>query len=154
MDELEYGPVEMFVAGYTGDGPDPQIVEAILELVNAGTVRLLDLLFVSRAADGNLTVDELEAVGDRYGFGSIELAASGIAGDEDIEAIAEAIEPGVSGALLVIEHVWAKRLANALYQAGGSVLFSDRIPAPAVNAVMAEAAAEAPAESTTEQPVE
>jgi hypothetical protein len=143
--ELEYGPVELFLAGYTGDGPDPQIVNAILELVEAGTVRLLDLLFISRTADGGVTIEELENVGDTYGFGGIELSATGLAGDEDVEAMADAIEPGTSAALLVIEHVWAKRMANALYQAGGSVLFSERIPAPAVNAVLAEAASEQPA---------
>ncbi len=143
MTDFEYGPAEFIVAQFEGDRPSPGVVEAILELVGTGTVRVLDLLFVSRAPTGEVQVSEFEDVGDEFGFASITLDASGLAGAEDVDDITELIEPGTSGAILVLEHVWAKDLASKFFAAGGSVVHTERIPAPVVNAVLAEAAHDA-----------
>ncbi|MFP3670936.1 DUF6325 family protein, partial [Priestia sp. SIMBA_032] len=77
---------------------------------------------------------ELEEIGDEIGLTDITLEASGLAGDEDVQQIADLLEPGTTGAILVIEHVWAKDLASKFFQSGGVVLHSERIPAPVVNA--------------------
>ncbi|WP_431219117.1 DUF6325 family protein [Leifsonia xyli] len=115
------------------------MVQAILDLVENGTVRLLDLVFIERHDDGSVEIIELNEFGDEIGLTDITLEASGIAGDEDVEQIAEMLEPGTTGAVLVIEDLWAKELASRFFEAGGVVLHTERIPAPVVNAVASEA---------------
>ena len=139
MAEFEFGPAEFMVAQFDTDRPSPGVVEAILELVESGTVRLLDLVFVERHPDGSVDIIELEQIGDEIGLTDVTLEASGIAGDEDVEQIAELLDPGSTGAVLVIEHLWAKTLASRFFESGGVVLHSERIPAPVVNAVAADA---------------
>lgn len=149
MAHFEYGPAEFVVAQFDSDRPSPGVVQAILDLVDSGTVRLLDLLFVARHEDGAVDIVELEEIGDEIGMAGISLDASGLAGEEDVEQIAELIEPGTTGAILVFEHLWAKELASRFFQSGGRVVHSERIPAPVVNAVVAGEfePAGAPAES-------
>lgn len=139
MAEFEYGPAELMVAQFDTDRPSPGVVQAILDLVESGTVRLLDLVFVERHPDGSVDIIELEQIGDEIGLTDVSLEASGIAGDEDVAQIAELLEPGSTGAVLVIEHLWAKTLASRFFESGGVVVHSERIPAPVVNAVAAEA---------------
>lgn len=139
MAEFEYGPAEFIVASFEGERPGPDLVQAIVDLVETNTIRVLDLLFVSRSDDGEVTMLEFEEVADEYGFPELELEAVGIAGDEDVDDITDLLEPGTSGAILVLEHVWARNLASTFFAAGGSILHSERIPAPVVNAVLAEA---------------
>jgi hypothetical protein len=135
--EFEYGPAEFMVAQFDNDRPSPGVVQAILDLVDSGTVRLLDLLFITRHADGGVEIVELEEIGDEIGMAGVSLDASGLAGDEDVEQVAELIEPGTTGAIFVFEHLWAKELASRFFEAGGLVVHSERIPAPVVNAVVA-----------------
>lgn len=137
MADFEYGPAEFIVAQFDTDLPSPTVVEAILDLVASGTVRLLDLLIVRRGLDGSVELLELEEIGDQIGMADVQLEASGLAGDEDVAAIADLIEPGRAGAVLVIEHRWATELASRFFAAGGSVVHTERIPAPVVNAIVA-----------------
>ena len=137
MADLEFGPVEFVLAGFIGEEPDPVVIEAIAQLVDAGTVRLIDLLHVSRDLDGVVRWVEVDDAGIE--LGSIELVASGLVAHDDVEALADGLTPGSSALLLAVELLWAKHLASALAGAGGRVIDSVRIPAPIVNAVVAEA---------------
>ncbi len=112
MAEFEYGPAEFIVAQFDNDRPSPGVVQAILDLVESGTLRLLDLLFVTRHEDGSVDIVELEEIGDEIGMAGVTLEASGLAGSEDVDSIAELVQPGTTGAILVIEHLWAKDLAS------------------------------------------
>jgi Family of unknown function (DUF6325) len=136
--DFEYGPVDLYLIGFPGERPSPEVVSAIRALLDAGTVRLLDMLFVSRSVDGELTVLELEQVGEKFGFSGLVLDEVGLASTEDIDEFAEAVEPGESAALLVVELVWAKQFATALFAGGGRVLHTESIPADAVNELLAE----------------
>lgn len=138
MADFEYGPVEMLLIGFEGARPGPAVVEAIADLIEGGLVRLLDLTFISRDELGEVTTIEIEDVSDEYGFGGVELEATGLAADEDIAEFAEQVPPGTSAALVVVELVWAKNLASKLAQSNGAVLAFERIPAPIVNAALAE----------------
>jgi Family of unknown function (DUF6325) len=141
MADFEYGPVEMFLIGFAGARPGPAIVGEIVKLLESDTVRLLDLVFATRDDDGELTVLEIDELEDEHGLAGLEVAEIGLAGQEDIDDLAPAIAPGTSAALLVIEHVWAREFAQALYSAGGAVLHTERIPAPVVNEVVAATSA-------------
>ena len=138
MADFEYGPVEIFLIGFEGERPGPDVVNAIVELVNSGVVRLLDLLFVTRSYEtGDVVVLEIDEVADEYGLPEFELLEVGIAGEEDVADFAEDLAPGTSAALLVVEHAWARAFAEAMFNAGGSVLRTERIPAPVVNEIAA-----------------
>ncbi|MEE6389708.1 DUF6325 family protein [Microbacterium paraoxydans] len=137
MTEFPYGPVEIYLIGFDGDRPGREVAASIIDLVDAGTVRVLDLLFVSRQWGGTMTVRELEEVIDDHGLASLEILELGLTGEEDIRQLGVAIDPGTSAAILVVEHVWARRFAQALFEAGGRVLQTQEIPAAVVNELVA-----------------
>ncbi|GAA3634603.1 hypothetical protein GCM10022200_17300 [Microbacterium awajiense] len=139
MEDLEFGPVELVLAALPDDEPDRGVLDAIAALVEAGTVRLIDLLHIARDEDGRVTYLELDESG--IDLGPLELAGAGLASHEDVQELGGSLPPGTSALLLVVEFLWAKDLASRLAQAGGFVVDWVRIPAPAVNAVVAEAAA-------------
>lgn len=139
MAEFEYGPVELYLVGFEGDRMDEGTLDAIRELVEGGEIRLIDLLVISREDDGSVLITDYDEISDVYGFEDIELAAVGLVAEEDAQEFAQGIPPGTSGALLAIELLWAKNLASKFAASGGIVLQTERIPAPVVNAVLAEA---------------
>jgi hypothetical protein len=138
MTDLRYGPVEILLVGFGSDRPSPELVTALTDTLQTEAVRLIDIVFISRDADGVVTAQEIDDVSDEYGFGRIELEASGLAGGEDLDELAEQVPPGTSAAVVVLEHVWARRLGSALAASGGEVLAAERIPAPAVNDLLTE----------------
>jgi len=136
MTDLEFGPVELVLAAFEGDRPKAGVLDAILDLADAGTVRLLDLVYVTRTETGEIDWIELDEAGIE--IGEIDLAASGIASHEDLEELSGRLPLGTSALLLVVELTWAKHLASRLFEADGFVVDSVRIPAPVVNAVVEE----------------
>lgn len=140
MAEFEYGPVDIYVLSFQGDRPDDATLSALGELMVGDEIRLLDLLIVARSEDGEVTVREFEEFRDDYGFTVVELEASGVIGDEDIDELGEQIPPGTAGAIMAIELLFAKKLASAFAASGGEVLQVERIPAAVVNEVFAAAA--------------
>jgi hypothetical protein len=136
MTTFDYGPIEFYAIGFDGDRPGPAVLQAIDDLVAAGTVNLLDLVFATRSPEGELTVVELSDTVDDGDVPALDLA--GLAGAEDIELLAESVPPGASAAILVVELLWAKNFAAALYDAGGAVISRQGIPAPIVNAFLSE----------------
>jgi hypothetical protein len=139
MAEFEYGPVDLYLVGFEGDRMDDGTLGAIRGLVEGGEIRLIDLLVISREEDGSVLITDYDEVSDEYGFADVELAAIGLVTGEDVDEFAQGIPPGMSGALLAIEHLWAKDLASKFAASGGIVLQTERIPAPVVNAALAEA---------------
>jgi|tagenome__1003787_1003787.scaffolds.fasta_scaffold19153839_2 uncharacterized membrane protein len=137
MPGFEHGPVELYLIGFDGERPGPEVVDALLDLNDTDTVRLLDLLFVTKTDAGDVTVIELDEVDEAWGLSGIAGDELGLAGEEDVEDLADAIEPGTSAALLLVEHLWVRSFAEALDKAGGKVLVVERIPAPVVNELAA-----------------
>jgi uncharacterized membrane protein len=139
MAEFTFGPVELYLVGFEGERPSPGVIGALVDLVGQGIVRLLDFVIVAKSEDGEITVTEIDAEAEGYGLVDVEIVAAGIAGDEDIADVSELIPPGTSAALVALELVYARTLAEQVAQSGGVVLRSERIPAPIVNAVLAAA---------------
>ena len=136
MTTFDYGPIEFYAIAFEGDRPGPAVLQAIDDLVASGTVNVLDLVFARRSPEGELEVLELSDTIDDGGAPSLDLA--GLAGQDDILYLAENLQPGSSAAILVIELLWAKAFASALYDAGGAVIAREGIPAPIVNAFLSE----------------
>jgi hypothetical protein len=135
MTDFDYGPIEFYAIGFEGDRPGPAVLKAVDDLVAQGTVNVLDLVFVRRSPDGELEILELS---DTIESDAPALDLEGLAGEEDILARAAGLEPGTSAAILVIELLWAKAFASALYRAGGAVIAREGVPAPIVNAFLSE----------------
>ena len=135
MTTFDYGPIEFYAIGFEGDRPGPAVLQAIDDLVAAGTVNVLDLVFARRSPEGEIEVLELS---DTIDDGAPALDLAGLAGQDDILYLADSLEPGSSAAILVVELLWAKSFAAALYDAGGAVIAREGIPAPIVNAFLAE----------------
>lgn len=136
MKEFRFGPVEFYLVGFDGDRPDPSTFGALADLVSTGVVRVLDFVLVTRTADGDLEILELEEAEEPLTLDGLEPIVSGLASEDDVRALAEVVPPGRSAAVVVLELLFARTLAQAVAQAGGQVLRSERVPAPVVNAVM------------------
>jgi uncharacterized membrane protein len=128
---MAIGPVEYIIIGFPENQFKGEIVPALADLVESGTVRILDLVFVTKDADGDVTSIEYE---DLPGLGDIDGEVDGLVSEEDLEMIAEVLEPNSSGLMIVWEDVWASRLAAAIRSAGGVILSGERIPHDIVEA--------------------
>jgi len=136
MPEFRYGPVEFFLLGMPEDRPAPDVVAELGRLVATGLVRILDFVVIGKSEEGEIVVTEIEEDDDRFGLTEIEIVETGLSGSEDIDQLAERIEPGTSAALVALELTFARGLAATLAGSGGVVLAHERIPAPIVNAVV------------------
>ncbi len=136
MKEFRFGPVEFYLVGFDGDRPDPSTFGALTDLVSKGVVRVLDFVLVTRTADGDLEILELEEADEPLTLDGLEPIVAGLASEDDVRALAETVPPGRSAAVVVLELLFARTLAQDVAAAGGQVLRSERVPAPVVNAVM------------------
>ncbi|WP_350346766.1 DUF6325 family protein [Agromyces sp. G08B096] len=137
MPDLEYGPVEFVLATYDAGTSPAGVIAAVFDLAESGTVRLLDLVDVSRGPDGELRFLEIDE--SSVSFGELELPAHGLIAEADANELGERLPRGSAALLLAVELTWAKHLASEFAAAGGEVVESVRIPAPVVNAALAEA---------------
>jgi hypothetical protein len=123
-------PVEYVVIGFPGNRFKGEIVPAVAELVDKDIVRIIDVAFIKKDADGNVTMFEYDVLDDvlAFGFADVDGEAGGVLNDEDLGLAAEALEPDSSAALIVWEHRWAARVAQAIRDAGGRIIAGERVP--------------------------
>lgn len=132
------GPVEYMIVAFPGNQFKGEIAPALADLVKSGTVRIIDLAFVTKDGDGNVAAFELgDLDSDVFqAFDALDAEIGGLLNSEDLDAAAEELEPNSSAALLVWEDVWATRLADAIRGAGGVLLDLERIPHEVVEAAV------------------
>jgi len=120
-----------------------EILPALTNLVEADTIRVVDLLFVQKSANEEVRVIELTDLGtdDFAAFDMIVSQVSGLIGHDDAQMVANALEPNSSAALMLFENVWALRFVDAVADAKGEVLMSERIPRAMLDEMVASAAA-------------
>ena len=133
-DEQPLGPVSYLVVQFPGSRMTGEGLPLLVDLVEKGIIRILDLVFVTRGTDGSITAMEIS---DFDGDGQLDLAvfegaSSGLLSDEDVSEATSVIEPGNSAGILVYENVWAGPLAAAIRRGGGQLVASGRIPVQAV----------------------
>jgi Family of unknown function (DUF6325) len=124
------GPVQYMVVAFPGNKFKGEIAPALEELVKSGTIRIIDLAFVIKDADGSMTGIELEDAGSDVfqAFETLTAERGGFVSEEDLHAVAGELEPNSSAAILVWEDVWATRLADAIVGAGGQLVDIQRVP--------------------------
>ena len=136
--DIELGPIDYLVVEWSADRPPTgQALPMLVDLVERGIIRILDLRFVQVQADGTLAGLDIS---DMDGDGANDLlvfegATSGLLDDEDLAEAAKTLSPGSAAALLVYENTWAAPFATALRKGGAQLVAGGRIP---VNALLAQ----------------
>jgi hypothetical protein len=138
----EMGPVDYIVLEWPGKQPKGDVAPMLIDLVDRGIIRILDIALMVKGEDGSVAAIDLGEVNGGGGFSEFEGAASGLLTQEDLEDAATALEPGTSAAVLVWENRWAAPVAIALRRSGGQLVASGRLETQAILAALdaAEAA--------------
>ena len=134
---MAVGPVDVYIIGFPGNKFSGRIAPAILELVENGTIRVIDLLFLSKDANGVVTrlaaadIDE-----DGAAFLSIDIMQPGALGPEDAEEVSDDLPPNTSALLIAFENLWTETIVAALRDADAVLIDSIRIPVDVVEAAL------------------
>lgn len=131
-DPVTVGPVDIAVILFEGNNFNGDVAPAIAELQQDGTVRIIDLAFVTKDADGNTAAIEVEDAEVADAFAQISESQLDLLSDEDLDAIADDLEPESSALVVVWENTWAARLATAISESGGQVISYVRVPRDSV----------------------
>lgn len=129
VDEIQLGPIDYLVVEYPNGEPTGEALPHLLDLVDRGVIRILDVALVAKGADGSaaaVALDDLE----KYGaddLGVFAGAGTGMLSAEDIAETAAILTPGAIGAILVYENAWAAPFATALRKAGAQLVANGRI---------------------------
>jgi Family of unknown function (DUF6325) len=138
---MSVGPVEVTVVKFPGNQFKGEIAPELAKLIETGTIRVIDLIFLWTDENGELTVSELEELEDedRAAFEIVVTDRTDLLSDTDTKEIAELIGPDSSAVILVFEHTWATKLRDAIVNAEGELVFSERIPRDVVEEAVAAA---------------
>lgn len=135
---MAIGPVEYMIVAFPGNRFKGEIVPALAELVDSGTIRVIDLAFVIKDADGNVATLEVGDLDSEVykAFDALTAETMGLLNESDLYAAAEELEPDSSAALLVWEDLWATKLAESIRNADGVLLDLERVPYEVVQAAV------------------
>ena len=126
---VDYAVVE-FPAGrsnFTGE-----MVEELLSLVDSGTIRVIDVLILTKDADGSVEAAELADVGELGPLQELEAQLAELLAEDDVVHLAAAMEPGSTPGVLIWENLWAAKFASAARRSGGQLIANGRIPIQAI----------------------
>ena len=130
----ELGPVDYLVvefpagvSSFTGE-----MAAELLALVNSGTIRVIDVLILTKDADGTVEATELSDIGELGELQAIEAELGELLAADDVEHLAAAMEPGSTAGVLIWENLWATPFASAVRHSGGQLVANGRIPIQAI----------------------
>jgi hypothetical protein len=132
IDEL--GPVDYIVVEFPAGASHftGEMASELAALVDAGTIRVLDVLVLQKDDDGNVEALEIEDLDELDEFRAIETELAEILAADDVEHLAAAMEPGTVAGVLIWENTWAAPFASAARRSGGQLIASGRIPVQAL----------------------
>ena len=146
-DLQEMGPIDYLIIEFPGSRMSGEGLPLLVDLVDRGIIRIMDLVFIRKLPEGK--VIRVELAGTRMDGGDADLsmfegASSGLLDQQDVDAAAEAIQPGSTAGLIIYENRWAAPLATALRRGGAQLVAGGRVPVQALLATLdaAEAAAQ------------
>jgi hypothetical protein len=131
----ELGPIDIVVIAYPPDAPmTGEAAPLLVDLVERGIIRVLDVLFVTKNEDGTFSGFDARDLTDKGvgEFAVFEGASSGLLGDDDAAKVAEEIEPGSGAVMIVYENRWAAPFIAAVRRNGGEAVAFERIPVQAL----------------------
>lgn len=143
QDLEQMGPVDTVLIEFPDGVHKGDAAPLLIDLVDRGVIRILDLMFLSKGEDGSTTAMEIADIdGDgKADFVVFEGASSGLLSDEDRDEAGNALKPGTAALLIVFENRWAAPFARAMRQAGGQLVAFQRIPIQALLASLEAAEA-------------
>ena len=132
----EIGPVDYAIIAFPGNKFRGEIAPALADLVESNTIRLIDVAFVGKNADGDVIALELTELDPEVqdSLDRLGIEVQGLLNEDDIADVAEALEPESSAAPLVWENVWARTVTKAMRDAGGELVAFERVPHDVVQA--------------------
>lgn len=133
----ETGPIDYLVVEFPGNRMTGEGWPLLVDLVERGIIRLLDLVFIRKEEDGSVLGLSLQDLGDQgVDLTIFDGVSSGLLGDDDLAEAAKAVEPGCSAGVMVYENVWAAPFAAAVRRGGGQLVAFGRIPVQAILAAL------------------
>ena len=132
----EIGPVDIAIIAFPGNDFRGEIAPALADLVDAGTIRIIDIAFAGKSASGDTVGFELTELDPEVqkGLDKLGIEVQGLLTEDDLKSIADTLEPDSSAAMIVWENVWARKVTQAMRDAGGVLLAFDRVPHEVVQA--------------------
>ena len=136
LDEL--GPVDYAVVEFPAGKSNftGEMAEELLALVDSGTIRVIDVLILTKDADGSIEASELSDVGELGPLQAVEAELAELLAEEDVVHLAAAMDPGSTAGVLIYENLWAAPFASAARRAGGQLIANGRIPIQAILAAI------------------
>jgi hypothetical protein len=124
------GPIDYIVVGFVGNNFDGSVLEELTKAADSGAIRVVDLLFVIKDADGNVTMAEIDDQHEELKEVAKALGHDGdlpLLSEDDVEKLGAKMDNDTSAGVLVIEHLWAKGLKQALINADAILIDEGRI---------------------------
>jgi hypothetical protein len=143
LDEL--GPVDFLVVEFPAGQSNftGEVAEALVALVESGTIRLIDLIIITKDASGEIDAMEITDLEDLGPFEALEAELAELLAEDDVIHLAAAMDPGSIAGVIVYENQWAAPFASAIRHTGGQLIADGRNPIHAiVAAIEADAALE------------
>jgi len=137
---MTYGPVDFIVLEFKGNQFKGEIIPALIEIVNQGTIRLIDLVIVQKDKEGKVSLHELQQV-DKATirlFDPLKIDVTGLIKKEDLDMVGEMLENNSTAAAMLFENLWAVKFVQAAQAANGRVVMQHRIPSEVVAEVIKE----------------
>ena len=136
---MSIGPVEYIAIAFPGNKFSGEIIPAIKNLQDSGTIRVLDLVIITKDAEGNVAAIELADATPEQGaaLAALGVESKNLLGEEDFEEIGGALDPNSTAALMIWENAWAATFAESLRKADGILIANGRIPVELVEDLMA-----------------
>jgi Family of unknown function (DUF6325) len=132
LDEL--GPVDYLVVEFPAGASNftGEMARELLALVDAGTIRVIDVLILTKNEDGSVDATELSDIKELGELETLEAELAELLAEEDVEHLAAAIEPGSTAGVIIWENLWAAPFASAARRSGGQLIANGRIPIQAI----------------------
>ena len=144
LDEL--GPVDYVVVEFPAGAKNftGEMAAELVKLVDAGTIRVIDVLILDKNEDGSVDVTELSDIEELGPLQKVEAQLAELLAAEDVVHLAAALDPGSTAGVLIWENLWAAPFASAARRSGGQLIATGRIPIQAIIAsIEADEAADA-----------
>jgi hypothetical protein len=137
---MAIGPVELLVVKFPGNQFKGEIVPALTELVEGGTIRVIDILFVNKDADGTVEMVNINDLDDDdfAQFDPIVQDVTGMLTEDDVQHFSAALGPNSSMAMMLFENTWATKFRDAVLNAKGELVLNERIPKQVIDEMLAE----------------
>jgi len=130
----ELGPVDYLVVEFPAGASSftGEMATELLGLVDRGIIRVIDILILTKSADGTVEAMELSDIGDLGELETLEAELAELLAEDDVEHLAAAMEPGSVAGVLIWENLWAAPFASAARRSGGQLIANGRIPIQAI----------------------